>query len=67
MALLDWNTTVVRQDRRKGYGEDRFQTLVEGADRKPYVVVFTMRDETVWVISFRRARERERKDYGKEA
>ena len=66
-ALLDWNTAVVRQDRRKDYGEDRFQALVEGADRKPYVVVFTMRDETMWVISFRRAHERERKIYGKEA
>ena len=67
VALLDWHTAVVRQDRRKDYGEDRFQALVEGADRKPYVVVFTMRDETMWIISFRRARERERKGYGKEA
>jgi uncharacterized DUF497 family protein len=67
VALLDWNTAVVRQDRRKDYGEDRFQALVEGADRKPYVVVFTMRDETMWIISFRRARERERKSYGEEA
>jgi uncharacterized DUF497 family protein len=41
---LDWSTAVIRQDRRKDYGEDRFQALVDGADRKPYVVVFTMRD-----------------------
>ena len=67
VALLDWNTAVVRPDRRKDYGENRFQALVEGADGKPYVVVFTMRDETMWIISFRRARERERKSYGKEA
>jgi uncharacterized DUF497 family protein len=47
VALLDWNTAVVRQDRRKDYGENRFQALVEGAEGKPYVVVFTMRDETM--------------------
>ena len=33
---------------------------------KPYVVVFTVRGETMWIISFRRARDRERKSYGKE-
>jgi uncharacterized DUF497 family protein len=67
VALLDWTTAVVRQDRRKDYGENRFQALVEGADGKPYVVVFTMRDETMWIISFRRARDRERKRCDKEA
>ena len=67
VALLDWNTAVVRPDRRKDYGENRFQALVEGAEGKPYVVVFTMHDETMWIISFRRAHERERKSYGKEA
>jgi uncharacterized DUF497 family protein len=29
--------------------------------------VIGVRDETMWIISFRRARERERKSYGKEA
>lgn len=67
MALLDWTTAVVRQDRRNDYGEDRFQTLVESPETKPYVVVFTMRGGTMRVISFRRARDRERKRYGKEA
>jgi len=67
VALLDWNTAAIRQDRRKYYGENRFQALVEGTDGKPYVVVFTMRGEMLWIISFRRARDRERKSYGKEA
>lgn len=67
VALLDWTTAAIRQDKRKDYGEDRFQALVEGTDGKPYVVVFTVRGETFWVISFRRARDRERKRYGKEA
>jgi uncharacterized protein len=67
VAMLDWSTAAIRQDKRKDYGEDRFQALVEGAGGKPYVVVFTMRGETMWIISLRRARNRERKSYGKEA
>jgi uncharacterized DUF497 family protein len=64
VALLDWTTATIREDRRQDYGESRFQALVEGDEGKPYVVVFTMRGETMWIISFRRARDRERKSYG---
>ena len=67
VALLDWTTAAIREDQRKDYGERRFQALVEGDEGKPYVVVFTMRGETMWIISFRRARGRERKNYGKKA
>ena len=58
---------MVRPDRREEYGEARFQALVNGPDGKPHVVVFTMRGETMWVISFRRAHDKERKAYGREA
>ena len=67
VALLDWTTAAIRQDKRKDYGEDRFQALIEGTDGKPYVVVFTMRGEVFWIISFRRAHDRERKSYDTEA
>lgn len=67
VAALDWTTARIRQDRRKDYGEDRFQALIEGTDGKPYVVVFTTRGAVIWIISFRRARDRERKSYGEEA
>ena len=67
VASLDWSTAMVRADVRKSYGEDRFQALADGEDGKPYVVVFTMRDDTMWVISFRRAHDKERKRYGREA
>ncbi len=67
VASLDWTTAAIRQDRRRDYGEDRFQALLDGVDGKPYVVVFTLRGETFWIISFRRARDRERRRYGKEA
>jgi uncharacterized protein len=66
VALLDWETAVVRPDSRRDYGEARFQALTDGPDGKPYVVVFTMRDEIMWVISFRRAHDKERKSYGQE-
>ena len=67
VALLDWDTAIERQDRRADYGEDRFQALVNGPDGKPYVVVYTVRGETMWVISFRRANTRESRSYGKKA
>ncbi len=54
-------------DKRYAYGEDRFQALVIGPDGKPYIVVYTPRGATMWVISFRRANTRESRSYGKEA
>ena len=67
VADLNWPTAIIRRDRRKDYGEDRFQALIEGFDGKPYVVVFTMRGDVLWIISFRRARERERGSYVQKA
>ena len=67
VATLDWNTAIVRQDTRQDYGENRYQALADGLDSKPYVVVFTMRGDTMWIISFRRAHEKERRTYGKKA
>jgi len=43
------------------------QAAVRGRDGKPYVVIYTMRGEMMWVISFRRAREREWRRYAKKA
>jgi uncharacterized DUF497 family protein len=43
----------------------RYQALAEGFDGNPYVVVFAMRDNTIWIISFRRAHAKERRAYGK--
>ena len=63
VADLNWPTAIIRRDARKDYGEERYQALIEGPDAKPYVVVFTVREAVLWVISFRRARERERESY----
>ena len=67
VALLDWDSAIVRQDRRADYGEDRFQALVNGLDDELYIVVYTPRGATMWVISFRRANNRESRRYDKNA
>lgn len=67
VARLDWEGAIVRRDTRKNYGEDRYQALADGLDGKPYVVVFTMREDTMWIISFRRAHAKERQTHGKKA
>ena len=67
VAALDREGAIVRRDTRKDYGEDGYQALADALDGKPYVVVFTMREDTMWVISFRRAHAKERRTYGKEA
>ena len=65
VALLDRESAIIRRD--KDYGEDRYQALADGFDGRLYVVVFTMRGDTTWIISFRRAHEKERRSYGKKA
>lgn len=60
---LDWDNAVVREDHRKEYGECRYRAFLYGQDGKPYSVAFTLRGDVLRVISFRRAREKERKLY----
>ena len=67
VAMLDWENAAIREDMRKDYGEDRFRALADGPGGKPYVVVFTTRGDMTWVISFRRAHQKERYSYGKKA
>ena len=67
VAMLDWDNAIIWQDVRKDYGEDRSLALADGLDGKLYAVVFTTRGDTTWIISFRRAHEKERHDRGKKA
>jgi uncharacterized DUF497 family protein len=57
---LDWDSAYLKIDDRKEYGETRIQGFVRDKNAKPYVVIFTMRNKKVRVISFRRAHEKER-------
>jgi uncharacterized DUF497 family protein len=60
---FDWDHATVLEDGRHDYGERRFRAygLLAGV---PCVVVFTARDDTVRVISFRRMNRREAKRHG---
>ena len=58
---LDWDGAVYREDARKDYGEVRVQAFVLGRDKKLYMVAFTVRQEKIRVISYRRANKREEK------
>lgn len=65
VVFLDWEQALIRLDDRKDYGEIRYNAFAIGEDGKPYCVTFTFRGEIIWIISFRRAREKERKLYAK--
>jgi uncharacterized DUF497 family protein len=62
---LEWHTALVKEDRRKDYGETRLQVWAV-LDNRLYVAVVTPRGEDLRVISFRRASKREEKIYGEE-
>jgi uncharacterized DUF497 family protein len=51
-------------DGREDYGEDRWATIGNAEADSPLYVVYTVRDEeTIRLISARKANERERKQY----
>lgn len=58
--MRKWESAIVVEDALRDYGERRMRAFVYGQG-KPYVVVYTMRGAVRWIISFRRARETERK------
>ena len=60
-AFFDPHRTV-RQDRRRDYGEKRYQMLGM-IDGRVYVVVYTVRGSAIRIISARKASEKEVRDY----
>jgi len=63
-VLLDLGLAAVSADERKLYGEPRFRAFGR-IDGKGYCLVFTVRGEVIRMISFRRAREKEMRRYGR--
>jgi len=53
-ARLDWDGMLVVPDTRHEYGEDRYRGIALLGERL-YSVVFTPRDETMRIISLRKA------------
>lgn len=61
---LDWNRAIVVEDARHDYGETRFQAL-GNIDGRLHMVVFTVRGESLRIISLRKANAREVARYEK--
>ncbi|MEO1092684.1 MAG: BrnT family toxin [Pseudomonadota bacterium] len=59
---FDWTTALTREDDRFDYGETRWRALGE-IDGRVHVVVFTVRNTHVRLISLRRANARETSEY----
>ena len=53
---------IVGLDRRWDYGEDRYR-LLGAIDGRVFVVIYTMRNSTVRIISARKANRREVREY----
>ena len=60
---FDWSQAVFRLDRRHEYGETR-RLAFGRIDGLGYAIVFVIRGDKVRLISIRRARDRELKQYG---
>ncbi len=60
---FEWDSAKVEEDIRKNYGEKLFIAYGQLMSRL-MVLVFTMRGETIRIISLRKANKREDKHYG---
>ena len=61
---FDWTTAQIGEDARKDYGETRYIALGYVGQRL-HVVVYVPVADAVRVISFRKANQREARQYGK--
>ena len=61
---FEWETAVINVDSRQCYGETRF--IAKGyIELRLHVMIFTLRDTAVRLISLRKANSREMKGYAK--
>jgi uncharacterized DUF497 family protein len=60
---LLWEDALVVVDDRRDYGELRYNAFLPDAKGCFYSVTFTWREDVMRIISFRRARAKERKRY----
>jgi uncharacterized DUF497 family protein len=62
LVKFDWDTAMVAPDMRQDYGESR--SIAFGfVDLRLICLVYTMRENTLRIISMRKANSRERKIY----
>lgn len=63
---FDWSSALIVEDRRKNYEERRYQALGSIGEHL-HMLVFTPRSGAIHVISLRRANQRERMRYARQA
>lgn len=61
---MDWENATILEDDRTDYGERRYLAFAAWNARL-HLVAFTLRGESIRVISFRRASRKEVRRYGK--
>jgi uncharacterized DUF497 family protein len=66
VADLEWETAVIREDRRRDYGERRMRVSALLGHRL-HLAIVTYREDAVHVISFRKANKKEVRSYEREA
>ena len=59
---FDWSTATTSLDKRRDYGETRF-IGVGYIDSRLHVLIYTRRQETIRIISLRKANDRELGNY----
>ena len=64
-AFLDPNR-IVGRDQRWDYGEDRYR-LLGGIEERVFVLIYTMRDSVIRLISARKANKKEVQEYEQNA
>ena len=62
---MDWQNAYIVKDDRQDWGERRFKAFGM-LDGRLHIAVFTPRNDTLRIISFRRASRQEERVYGQE-
>lgn len=62
---FDWDNAVIYKDKRKDYGEER-RLAIGLIGQRVYILVYTIRKNSLRIISLRKANKREVKKYEKE-
>ncbi len=65
ISIFEWSTAITKQDTRSDYGEPRFISY-GFVDSRLHVLVWTPRGNLIRPISYRKANERERRQYEKD-
>ncbi|MBO0905555.1 BrnT family toxin [Jiella sonneratiae] len=60
-----WDVAIIRPDDRSDYGETRLSATAPLLGRL-HVMIYVVRDDTIRIISLRKANKRERRRYEKE-